>query len=711
MKNPERVVIDEIKTKSGNPDYFNSDEFAKNENIRHWGQAKIYAYFFAAENGFSEIGVQLTYFHLDTKKIREFTKQLGVEELKAFFDDVVGRYLKWAEHIAEWTRTRNESVKNLGFPFETYRAGQRTMAEDVYRTIRGKSRLIVQAATGIGKTVATLFPAVKAQGLGLGSKIFYLTARTTGRIVAENSLNELRKRGLRLKSVTLTAKEKVCFNSESVCNGEECAYAKGYFDRVDEASETLFEHDALTRDTILTAAKTHTVCPFEFSLELSLWADCVICDYNYAFDPKVYLRRFFADETGDHIFLVDEAHNLVDRSRDMFSAELSKSSFLELKKALGKALPALRKSLGKINAWMLNARKACEVAGGQTAGKSPPEDLYPLLSAFSGLAERWLMRNVKTDYRRPLMQRFFEVASFMRTADLYDETYAVCHNADDRDYRIKLFCVDPSRQMGECLKRCSSAVFFSATMTPTGYFREILGCGENTGELIIPSPFPESNLGVFVADRISTYYKDRTGTAHEIGRTITALLNAKKGNYLVFFPSYAYMKTIHALIEAEGVPDTRLLVQTPSMSESEREAFLAAFTRDNPETLAGFAVMGGIFGEGIDLVGDRLSGAVIVGVGLPGISPERNLIREYFNEHGGAGFEYAYTYPGINRVLQAAGRVIRTETDRGAVLLIDKRYGTFRYKYLVPRQWRPVRVFSDNHLKKGLKIFWNGDSG
>lgn len=705
-ENPESAIIEEIKTKSGSPEYFDSEEFGKHENSMHWGQAKIYAWFYASEHGFSKIGVQLTYYHLDSKKTRIFTRQFEANELKAFFNDVAERYLKWAERIAEWQKTRNESIGALAFPFETYRAGQRMLAEEVYRAIKRRNHLIAQAATGIGKTLATLFPSVKALGLGLGSKIFYLTARTTGRIVAEKSLGELRKGGLRLKSVTLTAKEKVCFNPESACSGEECEYARGYFDRVDEAAEAVFDREAQDRVTILAAARAHTVCPFEFSLELSLWADCVICDYNYAFDPKVYLRRFFADETGDYIFLVDEAHNLVDRSRDMFSAELCKSSFLKLGRALGKALPPVRKNIGKIGAWMRKAKKACEEEGGHTAGKTPPDDLYPLLVAFSRSAEKWLMRNVKTDFRRPLMENYFEVGSFMRTADIYDETYAVCHNAFEKDYRVKLFCVDPSRQMGECLKRCASAVFFSATMTPTTYFMNILGCGDNTAELTVPSPFPVSNLGVFVADRISTYYNDRTETAPQVARAITSLLGAKKGNYLVFFPSYAYMRTIHAIVETEGIPDARLLVQTPSMTETEREAFLEHFTQDNPETLAGFAVMGGIFGEGIDLVGDRLSGAVIVGVGLPGISPERNLVREYFNEHGGSGFEYAYTYPGINRVLQAAGRVIRTETDRGAILLIDRRYGTFRYKCLLPKQWRPVRTFNHGQLQKNLGTFW-----
>lgn len=704
-ENPNRAIVEEIKTKTGKPDYFESDEFERNENPVHWGQAKLYAFIYAEDLGLSEIGVRLTYHHLDTGRSREFNRDFTFEELAAFFEDIVGQYLDWAKIIADWIRLRDESIMDLAFPFDEYRPGQRRLAEEAYRTIRDGRRLVVQAATGIGKTMAAMFPAIKAVAMGLNSKIFYLTARTTGRIAAEKAADMMRTGGLRFKSVSLTAKDKICFNPGSACNAEECEFAKGYYDRIGGAVEDIFKEDSLARDTIERIAKHHAVCPFEFSLELTVWADCVICDYNYAFDPGAYLRRFFTDETGDYTFLVDEAHNLADRSRDMFSADFQKDSILKTRRAIKKGLPGIYKSLGKINTWMVDARKRCRKAGGTIVEKSPPDDLFPLLSNFLRTTERWLAKNIKTDFRKTLLDFYFQINSFMRVADIYDKTYAVCYTPNGGDLVVRLFCIDPSDQLDQALKRCRAAVFFSATMTPADYFKKILGC-ENAGSLVLPSPFPTENLGIYIADRISTYYRDREKTADEVRRAVVSMARGKKGNYLVFFPSYAYLQMVYSSVTPEELPDTRIVVQTPGMTETERESFLGLFEKENPETLIGFAVMGGVFGEGIDLAGDRLSGAAIVGVGLPGISPERDLIREYFDECGGTGFEFAYVYPGINRVFQAAGRVIRSETDRGVVLLIDKRFSTFRYKSLLPSWWRPARMPGDADFRKDLERFW-----
>lgn len=698
---PHKTRIEEIKITSRNPDYFE-----KNPHPIHWGQVKTYAFMYAHQQGLDEIITQLTYYRIDTGEIREFKRTFGIAELDIFFNDLVSRYLEWAEAIIAWSRRRDESIHALEFPFATYRPGQRQMAVEAYRTMHNGGQLLVEAATGIGKTIAVLYPAVKSIAESASQKIFYLTARTTGRMVAEKALDELRAKGLKLKSVTLTAKDKICFCPDSACNPEECEYARGHYDRINDAVKAILGADALTREQIVATARTYRVCPFEFSLELCLWTECIICDYNYAFDPRVYLRRFFQEENGDYIFLIDEAHNLVDRSREMFSAEIFKQPILEIRRRLKNELPHIFKSLGRINAWLVKARKKCEESGNPLAEKNPPDELIPLLRGFLFITERWLSRNIRAGFREGLLDLYFAISGFIRVADQYDESYTSCYEKIGKDLKLKLFCIDPSAHLTKAMSRCQTAVLFSATMTPMDYFKQILGCDPAARHLILHSPFPGENLGLFISDQISTYYRHRDQTVSQVSEAICALVEQKRGNYLLYFPSYEYMRKIY-LSFTDRSPQIETILQASRMSESEREAFLKRFSEDNLQTLVGFAVMGGIFGEGIDLIGDRLVGAVIVGVGLPGISLERELIKEYFARTLSAGFAYAYLYPGINRVLQAAGRVIRTEKDRGVVLLIDQRYARFQYKSLLREEWDPVRVQNPRQLSDALQRFWN----
>lgn len=703
---PDHVIIDEIKSTTRNLDTYETEQPPV-----HWGQVKVYAYIYAVQNELREIDAQLTYYQVNDEKAREFRQTFSQEDLETFFFDLLKRYLGWAETLEKWAEERDKSIKPLKFPFAAYRPGQRRMALDIYHAVKKEQQLIVEAPTGIGKTMAAVFPAVKAMGNGLTDKFFYLTAKTTGRAVAEKALTDLRGNGLKFKSLTLTAKDKICFNPDSACNGEECQFARGFYDRINEAVETTFQQESLTRETIETAARQFNVCPFEFSLELSLWVDSIICDYNYAFDPRVYLRRFFGEENIEkkYTFLVDEANNLVDRSREMFSAELFKQSFLELRRAVKKDIPKMFQALGKINSRLVQLRKECKEERGAMARETYPDEFLPLLRRFIRVTEKWLSRNIKTAYRDEILNLYFDVSWFLKVSDFYDGNYATCLEETDNDFRLKLFCIDPSLLLTEAFLRCGSAIFFSATLSPVDYFRQILGCAAEAKELILPSPFPWSNLCLPVADRISTLYKYRERTKMEVAQTIDTLVKQQPGNYLVFFPSYKYMKTVHGLFAVMN-PFKKILVQSPGMTEGERDEFLETFSEDNAaagKTLVGFAVMGGIFGEGIDLVGDRLSGAVIVGVGLPGISLERELIKEYFTNLQGTGFEYAYLYPGMNRVFQAAGRVIRTEDDRGVVLLIGHRFSTHQYRILFPRQWRPIRIRDQRHLQEVLTEFHN----
>jgi DNA excision repair protein ERCC-2 len=695
------VLIEEIKTTTRNLNYFED-----HENPIHWGQVKAYAYIYALDQDLGALDAQLTYYQVDTGEIRNFKKHFKLTDLEAFFQDLVANYLKWAATIVHWEVLRDESIRKIEFPFDKYRPGQREMAVGVYRTIKHNGQQLIQAATGIGKTMAAIFPAVKALGEGLTTKIFYLTARTTGRFAAEYALEELRHAGLKLKSLTITAKDKTCFKPDSACNPEECEFARGHFDRIDGALSDMFGRDAFTRAAVEQVARDHRVCPFEFALELALWADCIICDYNYAFDPRVYLRRFFLEENGDYTFLIDEAHNLVDRSREMFSAEIHKQPLLDVRRAIRQDLPHVFKSLGKINSWMIKARKKCEESATALHEKESPENLFPLLRGFLRITERWLSRNLKTAFREQLLDLFFAISGFIRVAEQYDDCYVTCYEKIKKDVKLKLFCLDPSSQLENALTRCQAAVFFSATMTPMDYFKNILGCDANAAGLILPSPFPVENLKLFVYDRVSTLYRQRDNTKEQVAQAISSLVSQKTGNYLIFFPSYEYMMMVCDVFQSGG-PDGEVIIQAPGMSEHEREEFLNRFGKENHRSLIGFAVMGGIFGEGIDLVGDRLSGAVVVGVGLPGISLEKELIRDYFAVHHNTGFEYAYQYPGINRVLQAAGRVIRTETDRGVVLLIDQRYGTYRYRSLMPSEWKPKKIKSLSQFAEDLHKFWN----
>ncbi len=699
----DRVVVEEIKTTRKDPDTLEIPD-----DHPYWAQVKCYGYMLACKKELDRIDLQLTCCNADTEKIRELARTFTFEELAAFFNALTDACLEKIRAALAWGKKRDQSSELLQFPFENFRPGQRRMAAAVYRTIRDKEQLIVQAPTGIGKTMAALFPSVKAMGLGLSEKIFYLTARTTGRSAAENALKMLNHAGLSIRSVTVTAKDKICLSPGSLCNPVECEFAKGHYDRVNAAMEELFESDIIDRPLVESVALKHRVCPFEFTLEAAEMADAIVCDYNYAFDPRVYLKRFFLGEKKNYAFLIDEAHNLVDRGREMFSASLSRKGFVHILSKIGKGLPRLFVPLADIVRWFSSRKKKCAAHGGFLAFEAPPESLYPLLETFVRQAEFWLMENRRHILRQEMLELYFETSAFLRVAGFYDSGYVSFFEITGIDIRVKLFCLDPSVPLKNALKRCGAAVFFSATMTPAGYFREVLGCEDSTPNLNLPSPFPKENCLVVVADRISTYYRRRAETKDQLSRILTALVEQKNGNYLFFFPSYQYLKMVLDIFpDATGeTPQPRILVQKPGMMEAEREKFIGRFEDGGDETLAAFAVMGGIFGEGIDLAGERLSAAAVVGVGLPMICPERDLIRDYYRKKNGRGFDFAYKFPGINRVLQAAGRVIRSETDRGVVLLIDERFSKPAYNALLPEHLEIVKIWDTERLRKTLANFW-----
>lgn len=696
-----RIIVDEIKSTTQSLDLI--DEAY---NHLHWGQAKCYAFIYGQEHGFTEIDVQLTYYQLDTEEVKCIRITYSLQALKQFFDDLIAQYFTWASFTHDWQIKRDASIQALSFPFEAYRKGQRDFAKAVYRTVVDGKKLFAQAPTGIGKTISTLFPTIKALGEGHTAKIFYLTAKTITRQVAEEAFLKMHAQGLLFKSVTLTAKDKICFLEEAACNPEQCEYARGHFDRVNAALRAILSHEhLLTREKIEYYAKEYHICPFEFSLDLTLWADAVVCDYNYAFDPRVYLKRFFAEEGGDYTFLVDEAHNLVDRAREMFSAQLYKRPFLDLKRIFQTKAPAIGKALQQLNKAMLIYKKYLEEEN-QPIHKDNPKDLYPPLHKFLKEAEEWLTKNESQEGYEELLELYFSCHTFLRIAEFYDERYVTYIEKELKDIKVKLFCLDPSQLLRDALRRGRSAILFSATLTPLPYFREILGGDEEDKLLRLPSPFERKNLCLSIADRISTKYKDREDSYEQIADYIYFTTQQNQGNYFSFFPSYQYMDKVYQQF-IEKYPKVKTLLQGTSMVEEEREQFLLQFQSDNQESLVGFAVLGGIFSEGIDLVGNRLVGAVVIGVGLPQICLERDIIMNYFQGKNHLGYEYAYMYPGMNKVLQAAGRVIRSERDRGIVLLIDDRFRHRRYQNLFPLEWsNPSFVRDLKELDSTLTSFW-----
>lgn len=680
IKEDELFIIDEIKSTT-----YDLQKIDESYNPLHLAQAKTYAYIYSIQNDLDEIDVQLTYYNIKTKEIKKIKKTHSKSELKVFWYDVLQKYIVWARMAKAWKIKRDKTIKDLDFPFDNYREGQRKLAVGVYRSVVDDKNIFIQAPTGIGKTISTIFPVVKALGEGFREKMFYLTAKTITRQAAKEAFNVLRKKGLSIKTIILTAKEKVCFNDECKCNPDDCIYAKGHFDRVNDALLDIIENeDDFSRDKIAMYAQKHKVCPFEYALDLSMSCDCIICDYNYVFDPIVYLKRFFDNDNNNYTFLIDEAHNLVDRAREMYSAQINKKDFLDLRRTIKEKEPKLAKYLGKVNSFMLSKKKEC-LEEGYHVQKSEPDELYYIFMKLNKELEEWLGENMKSPYYNDLLELYFSIYQFLKISEYYGENHVTYTKLEGKDVILKIFCEDPSEVLSHCINRGKSAVFFSATLMPIDYFVDILGGKQDDYTMYLDSPYDPNNLKLYVANRVSTRYKDRDVTKEEVVEKIE-MITKDKGNYMVFFSSFKYMDEV-VDIYAFNNPDVDVLVQSSNMSEKQREEFLARFNENNERTMVGFCVLGGLFSEGIDLKGNRLNGAVVVGVGLPQICLERDIIKDFFNEKNNNGFEYSYMYPGMNKVLQAAGRVIRTEKDRGKVLLIGQRFSYNSYKRLFPKHW------------------------
>ena len=698
----EQVMVDEIKGVLRE-----LDRVQEPAGI-HLAQAKCYASMVAEQEGVDEIGVQMTYCQMETEEVKRFQYSYRSNELKVWFDEVIRQYEKWAKFQIEWRKARNASVKGIEFPFP-YRKGQRDLAVSVYRTILRKKKLFIQAPTGVGKTISTVFPAVKAVGEELGEKIFYLTAKTITRTVAEQAFETLREQNLKFKVITLTAKEKICFCEETSCNPDDCPYAKGHFDRVNDAVyELLMREDVMSREVLEAQARKHKVCPFEMALDVSTWVDGVICDYNYVFDPDARLRRFFAEGgAGGYLFLIDEAHNLVERGRQMYSAELCKEDFLAVKKLVKGEAPRFAKRLEACNKILLAMKKECE---NYKVLDNISHFGIQLMNVLSE-TDRSLEECVDKEVRETVLDFYFQVRSFLNIYDGLDENYVVYTEYQENGrFVLKLFCVNPAANLQKCLDKGNSAVFFSATLLPIQYYKRLLSTEKDNYAVYIDSSFDTKKRLLMNGVDVSTRYTMRSREMYQRYATyIFRVVKAKMGNYLIFFPSYRFMEDVYqefTQLLASDEEEMELVIQQKHMDEEERENFLRAFEMGREKSLIGFGVLGGIFSEGIDLTNEKLIGTLIIGTGLPQVCNEREILKSYFDQKGLYGFDYAYRYPGMNKVLQAAGRVIRTEDDRGVILLLDERFQREKGKEIFPKEWADCERCRLDIVEEKIRLFW-----
>ncbi len=708
------VTIDEIKGT------YRDVARMKEPVFVHLAQARCYAYMYGSKENLQSVKIRMTYCNIESEDIRYFYEEHPMSVLEEWFTWLIGEYRKWSDFEWQWRGIKKESIAQLEFPF-TYREGQKELVTYVYRTIYHKKKLFLEAPTGVGKTISTIFPAVKAVGQNMSDRIFYLTAKTITRTVADDTFRILRDHGLCFKSVILTAKDKICFMEKADCNPEWCPYAKGHYDRINDAVYDLLLHEeSFSREKIEEYARKHTVCPFEFCLDMSLFADGIICDYNYLFDPHVYLKRFFGDNSQEnHIFLIDEAHNLLERGREMYSASIIKEEILELKRNLGREESDsilvkegycgwIEKQLEKCNKELLTLKRECEGYQVVTEIDGFVNALQRLHTAIDNYLDE--QEEGQPQVREQLLEFYFKVCHFLDIYERVDENYVkYTQLLENGSFLLKLFCVNPSKNLQECMNRGRSSILFSATFLPIQYYKGLLGGGKEDYEVYARSVFQPHKRALLVADDVTSKYTRRSDEEFfAIARYIEEIVKNRNGNYMVFCPSYAFLQAIYEIYMEHFAGEGReCIIQQDYMDEQAREEFLESFREETDYVLIGFCVLGGIFSEGIDLKNDRLIGVMIVGTGIPQVCSERELLKDYFNRNGESGFDYSYRYPGMNKVLQAAGRVIRTADDVGVIALLDERFLQPAYRKMFPREWEEFRVVNVDTVSVQVEAFWD----
>ena len=677
IKKGKKVIVEEIKSTYKDLNYIEEDY-----NELHWAQGKFYGFIYCMDNELKEIDIRLSYYNINTEEAKYFQKTYSIKELSNFVDELMNKYFYFIELQIILRTRRDKSIENLKFPFANYRKGQKELAINSYNCIKEGATMFVQAPTGIGKTISTIFPAIKSIGQGKGSRIVYLTAKTITASVAEEAFNKLINNGLESKVVLITAKEKMCINNVVKCNPEDCIYAKDYYSKIDNVIKLLIrEENVFSREIIKSYAEKYKVCPFELSLDLTYCCDAIICDYNYAFDPRVRLKRLFEDKANENILLIDEAHNLVSRAREMYSGEISKGKVLLISRLIKGKAPGLSKIVDLINKEMISIRRELEEENIDIMNKNIVyKKLIKLLRMYINEADTYLVKNKGTIGYDEILDFYFEARTFIALNELYSKDYTTILTKDRSELTIKIFCIDPSNNIGTIINKSFSTIIFSATLSPIKYYIDLLGGNENSYRLNLGSPFKKENLKTYISE-LDMRYINRDKNIEELCRIIKSFINTRIGNYIVFCPSFEYMKKVYNEYVKLYDKD-EIIIQKENLTESEKEDFLDSFKVG--VNITAFCVIGGMFSEGVDLTGDRLIGTVIIGVGFPKVSIENNIIASYFEDKG---FDYAYTYPGINKVLQSVGRIIRTEEDTGQTLLVDRRYSYSKYRSMLPKEW------------------------
>ena len=705
-------MIDEIKCVGRSLENMEEAEFL------HMAQAKCYAAVYCMQESLPAIAVQITYCHRETEDIRRFVTICSADELESWFQDLIRAYDRWAARYVKDLRLRDESIEKLTFPF-SYRPGQKKLTAIAWQSAKAGDHVFLQAPTGVGKTISTIYPALKEIGTGKGGRIFYLTARTTTGTVAEDTLALLRDRELFLHSATISSKEKICPFPDSLCDPRECQLADGHYDRINECLFALLsERRDFTRETILDYSRLYQVCPYELAFEAAAWSDFVICDYNYLFDPHVSRKGLLSDQgPAPDIILTDEAHNLPDRAREMYSAAFGRQLLKILRLYFRSRSASVYRRLVRADKEMreLDARDDESVetfesnrilSGSGIRVYNQIDSLYrPLFSAVEALGD--YLGDHDLPEESEVVDAYFALSHFFMILDSLDEGYLIYGSGKGMDFSLTLLCADPSGRLAEIAERCHANILFSATLYPVRYYRDLIGGGE-WDAYSVPSPFDENNRLLMIASDVTSRYSMRGPEQYmRMVRYLEKTVEARAGHYMIFFPSYEMLQEVYRLCEDSTLSlMADLLPQSPDMRQEERETFLSHFHEEGRKSLVGFCVLGSIFSEGIDLTGSRLIGVLIVGTGIPGLGVEKEMVRLFFDKRGQRGYDYAYRYPGMNKVLQAAGRVIRTVTDRGIILLMDDRFLEPDNQMLFPGDWKRYYQVDLDRYSRVLEDFW-----
>ena len=693
--------IEEIKSTRFN---IFSDDW--NVNQEHLSQLQMYAYMYLKNQTLDDIYGRVTYIQLSDYKMRSFEYFFDVDVLKPFFETSIKNYVSWLDKLHIHLEKKRASLEKLHFPFNHYRRGQKEMMSAVYQTMKDDDLLFAIAPTGIGKTMASLFATLKSLSED-EQKIFYLTAKTQGKKVALESMDMLHEAGLETKTLEITSKDVTCFLEKRECDPDKCPFAKGFFDRLTHAMQDMFDHETLmSRSVIESYARKHMVCPFEFSLYVSYFVDVIICDYNYAFDPRIHLIRYFDETNFKPLVLVDEAHNMIQRSRDMYSSTLIKSDLILLRRAASSLKPSIRHAVKKLLDQFdrfLETLKDIPFLSSKASDIQFLETVHYVMKKI----ENALKENPKYPRKTEVMDHYLNLLSFSIIHEFYNDAYVTnIERLPNDDISLTIQCLDASEFIYDTIKhKTYGTALFSATMYPLDYYKELIACGY--GETLkIRSPFDPERLKIIVMNNINTRYQNRASSKHHIIDIIQEVIDAKKGNYIAFFPSYSYMNQIINDLPPDLPCD--ILIQERDMDTHLRDLMIERFKKTTTRSQLAFFVMGGMFSEGIDYVGDMLSGVIVVGVGLPMINESNNQLKTYYEDVFNKGFDYAYTYPGMNKVIQAVGRVIRRHEDYGIAILIDDRFATKAYTNLFPPEWKHYEILkSSRDLKRVLKSFWS----